>query len=602
LGPFVFMASGIRMNIKQQIGSVSGFPQLCDPEIVADTCATLNRQTDEVFNTSADADLTILHATELSEHLMISVRTVRDFLKKIIRVDNEEETQAALEVGAYAIKCDELCARIVEIIPANYRPSASDQACYIPADSDTAVCDIDVSDDAFSRVIFPDHNEEQGATQYGENRNQNHSYFATEMELEGEDGEDSIVEDVSYRPDIRPVSSYYGRMMAWLDVNLYTDATFDELTIAVANLFRIYPPPHIGVVDSQEDDIPESSNINHVVEKKEREANACYRAVDGAEFRNASFFHWNVKCKCHSSECIFGDTQACTDAVRRSVDVCRKFDPDELSKPQWAQCNLQCRSRDWKHPTEPSSPAKPNVPPVKPIVPPAPSNTHCVDKQVTGYQTRTGKPLSCYQLRRHCREEQQIRDACPKTCGLTCAEPPKPKPGTWQADVAKIGVKAQAYTAKAIRNMGAHKVPHVVKTWFGDNSEKTRKVIRRILNGVDRMLMNVEYRYPGEECSPNTYAYVYPYAPRNMNRRGQYIYHLCKFYMTRDEGEQIETLTHEGSHHEMMYTDDVCYRGSGSDCHTAYGRGTCMRLAQKDTSKALKNADNYCYFINDASR
>lgn len=36
-------------------------------------------------------------------------------------------------------------------------------------------------------------------------------------------------------------------------------------------------------------------------------------------------------------------------------------------------------------------------------------------------------------------------------------------------------------------------------------------------------------------------------------------------------GTQLETLTHEASHHEMSLTDDVCYKGTGSDCMKAYG-------------------------------
>ena len=37
--------------------------------------------------------------------------------------------------------------------------------------------------------------------------------------------------------------------------------------------------------------------------------------------------------------------------------------------------------------------------------------------------------------------------------------------------------------------------------------------------------------------------------------RGRYVFHLCDLYMNTIEGDKIETLTHEASHHETMCPD-----------------------------------------------
>ncbi|CAE7285894.1 eprA1 [Symbiodinium sp. CCMP2456] len=44
------------------------------------------------------------------------------------------------------------------------------------------------------------------------------------------------------------------------------------------------------------------------------------------------------------------------------------------------------------------------------------------------------------------------------------------------------------------------------------------------------------------------------------------------------------------------FTDDVDFEGG-----TAYGRSTCQKLARADPALALKNADNFCYYIQDTA-
>merc|ERR1719343_85872 len=145
--------------------------------------------------------------------------------------------------------------------------------------------------------------------------------------------------------------------------------------------------------------------------------------------------------------------------------------------------------------------------------------------------------------------------------------------------------------------------------WFGReafSSQASRKEILRVMNSVDHMISNVEPVYEGPQCSSNTYAYVYPtaytcsYGSELKSRactkyNGKFVFYLCSLYFRR-ESEMIETLVHEGSHHATSYTDDVDFNGG-----TAYGRSTCTSLARVSPSKALKNADNYCYYIEDVA-
>eukprot|EP00913_Durusdinium_trenchii_P018885 g17746.t1 len=165
----------------------------------------------------------------------------------------------------------------------------------------------------------------------------------------------------------------------------------------------------------------------------------------------------------------------------------------------------------------------------------------------------------------------------------------------WIDDVTKLAVKAQAYTATAIRSITSAKADATMTLglmlWFGDKSTTSKKEVRRVSTQVNRLLSNVAYEYPGPQCRENVYAYVHPNPPYNKNDRGQYLFYLCDDYIKAPMGTQLETLTHEASHHETSLTDDVCYKGSGSDCLKAYGRVACQDLAKSDSKKALRNAD-----------
>jgi len=229
---------------------------------------------------------------------------------------------------------------------------------------------------------------------------------------------------------------------------------------------------------------------------------------------------------------------------------------------------------------------------------------------------------------------------------------------SWENDLIERNAQAVAYVNEAIRNFRATTLRQVraKTTWFGAGIFEPRyvKELQRVLNSVVEMLDNVDYVYPGPQCSPNTYAYVYPRAPHNQ-KDGKFIFYLCDVYMKSPVSEQIETLTHEGSHHATAYTTDICmdadaqyeeldaskyprefqmasndrdlalkWKGSywfvvnlrddqalmeitdlsgHKQCRrVAYGRSQCAQLASTSTAVALANADNFCYYVQDVLR
>jgi len=169
---------------------------------------------------------------------------------------------------------------------------------------------------------------------------------------------------------------------------------------------------------------------------------------------------------------------------------------------------------------------------------------------------------------------------------------------------------SKAYMSSTIRAFNGKQTRTQMTTWFGSSaygSSSTRREVLRVLNSVDHMISNVEYVYPGPECEWGVYAYVYPTAytcstsSQLKNNactkyQGRFVFYLCPFYFSR-ESEMVETLVHEGSHHATAYTDDVDFNGG-----TAYGRSVCKQLARVNPSLALKNADNFCYYIQDVGQ
>jgi len=188
---------------------------------------------------------------------------------------------------------------------------------------------------------------------------------------------------------------------------------------------------------------------------------------------------------------------------------------------------------------------------------------------------------------------------------------------------------AKAYMGLVIRAFSAKETQDQMKKWFGRDSfsnPMARKEVLRVMNSVDHMINNVRYVYPGPVCPSNEklIAYVYPYggvcnetelgnftckifsdakrerersftfSPTDIPTR-QFVFYLCPNYFIRP-WEMVETLVHEGSHHATAYTDDVVFQGKKT-----YGRHACQELAGKEPLLALKNADNFGYYIQDVA-
>jgi len=237
--------------------------------------------------------------------------------------------------------------------------------------------------------------------------------------------------------------------------------------------------------------------------------------------------------------------------------------------PLPSKCRMKTLCGDCKACREPSQPSRPNrpvSPPIRPHYPIKPSTT-----------SKPSRPVQ---------PPQPIRPAAPQATG-------------WRAEVEKVSIKSQAYVARAIQLF--MKDQRQLAKWFGSTTPQTREKVLKVMNSLSSMLDNVEYTRNSPQCGSNTYAFVYPRGPLAKNNRGQFVFHLCSVYFKSDEGEKIETLTHEGSHHATAYTDDVCAdpvpRGQ---CRvTAYGRPVCQEVARRFPSRAIENADNFCYYIND---
>lgn len=169
-------------------------------------------------------------------------------------------------------------------------------------------------------------------------------------------------------------------------------------------------------------------------------------------------------------------------------------------------------------------------------------------------------------------------------------------------------VDAKAYLIHTIAAFNKKATKEQMTRWFGSSafsSTEIRTKVLKSLNSVLNMISNVHFVPRGKECSPKTYAYVYPQAnicPESQVRRDpctktgdKFVFYLCPFYF-KTPGEMVNTLVHEGSHHASAYLDDVQFQGA-----TAYGRKTCRDLAILRPLGAIKNADNFCYYVQDTA-
>eukprot|EP00930_Biecheleria_cincta_P051027 TRINITY_DN36184_c0_g1_i1.p1 TRINITY_DN36184_c0_g1~~TRINITY_DN36184_c0_g1_i1.p1 ORF type:complete len:612 (+),score=88.01 TRINITY_DN36184_c0_g1_i1:104-1939(+) len=556
-------------------------PSLCDRDIVEETCRRLNQGSQDYFRTSADTELTIVHAAELAEQFMVSRRSIVNFFEAV-GVINEEQNEAALELGAFAVKCQDLCTKTIQSFPPENVPPSSDVACYKLRGMVKPVCDIDVADAALASMKFGEGLADRAQAALGENLRGAGTGSQRVKMIKG-----SHVFETSARPAHVPVRSEDDarELLAQLEAQQYPNRTIGQLKLAVANTFRVYPIVNIGM---------RAEAVNASVQPALLElANTAWSKNSHTHFvRTAPSSMSSEMCEgMNKAECsrIASCVWKWTGSWRTSCKVVQAVDSTSAASTTCAgmkqpecEASPSCGwkwSGNWRTSCE--------------------AITECIDKDVTGYVYEDGSVMTCSVLVQWC-AEKDIQDSCPKTCGLSC---PPEQIDNWESEAVKVAVKAQAYVSKALRRMAGQEVPEIVVRWFGNNKQSTRSGLRSVLMRLNDVLSNVDYVSPGSECLFTTYAYVHKYPPYNKNRRGQYIFYLCQRYMNAPDYEKIETLLHEASHHEPMVLDDVCLSGSeeNGDCVFAYGREACLKMARNSPAKSQRNADTLSFFINDAA-
>ena len=119
----------------------------------------------------------------------------------------------------------------------------------------------------------------------------------------------------------------------------------------------------------------------------------------------------------------------------------------------------------------------------------------------------------------------------------------------------------------------------MAKLWFGKSH------VSSAINVFDKMTEilqkdTVTYVYGGKHCKPDTFAYTF---------HGTRKIFLCNEYQKSPKLAKFDSkmgiLTHELSH-AICYTNDI-----------VYGISACKKLAKKASRRAVRNADNYEYFV-----
>jgi len=228
-------------------------------------------------------------------------------------------------------------------------------------------------------------------------------------------------------------------------------------------------------------------------------------------------------------------------------------------------------------------------------------------------------------------------------------------PADWKGKLEKLGNKAQAYVSTAVQRMQVKGTGPSMKKWFGEKSYTDvhmRGEIARVLNSIANVLSKTSYDYPGSHCDDNTAGYVDTSGgDGTYTADGKFIVSMCQMFFDVELPVQIETLTHEASHHSTAYTEDIClsiqpvylerplvdfwgenvfgepwpltssdgeeikakamlvkgdtvvlrkYPAKEENCpERAYSRPVCEKLAKKDPIGAVRNADSMCYYIQD---
>jgi len=140
--------------------------------------------------------------------------------------------------------------------------------------------------------------------------------------------------------------------------------------------------------------------------------------------------------------------------------------------------------------------------------------------------------------------------------------------GTTQARNSKNCLAANSCNALVTRWFGGNTYYNYVSTTFNN-------IYNSILGGINA------YCNPAG-CGANVYAYVYPNDPAKT-------VYLCGAFWSQPL-ERANTLVHELSHFTVI---------GGTQDYT-YGITSCLALARSNSNQASHNADNICYFSDEA--
>ena len=129
------------------------------------------------------------------------------------------------------------------------------------------------------------------------------------------------------------------------------------------------------------------------------------------------------------------------------------------------------------------------------------------------------------------------------------------------------------------------------KKWFGKADEKTRKEMIKRLKAMQKLLKTYDRNnfsgFKGENDF-NWYAQVIPSKNKNIQ--------LANLFANSGKNgpdSRASVVAHEMSHFKTVGdTDDIVVNGS-----TVYGVEPSKALAKKDPDNAVKNADNFSYWV-----
>jgi hypothetical protein len=160
-------------------------------------------------------------------------------------------------------------------------------------------------------------------------------------------------------------------------------------------------------------------------------------------------------------------------------------------------------------------------------------------------------------------------------------------------------IETQAWVIAALKMLPDR--PDLVTKWFGNGSNASD--VRGVLIGaMDTLSQSHIMRGTEEYCVEGVVAYVITYVDSETDKflsgqadeNGNDIIHVCERYWTPElfssPSWRFGAMVHEAVHHQGM--GDEPYQGK-----SPYGHDNCLALAQNEPSLAMKNADNYRWFV-----